>query len=89
MDTSAYAMLHVYPLFCWTAAPTEQCSTETPLVLITNTGLIGDGQGQLSRLVSKDQLLCSWILAPGGQAGGFQEVTLIFTQFLLTSEDAD
>jgi len=23
MDTSAYAMLHVYPLFCWTAAPTE------------------------------------------------------------------
>jgi len=33
-------------------------------------------------------LLCSWILAPGGQAGGFQEVTLIFTQFLLTSEDA-
>jgi len=31
--------------------------------------------------------LCSWILTPGGQVGGFQEVTLIFTQFLLTSED--
>jgi len=41
LDTSADATLLVYPLFFWTAAPTEQCSAETPLVLITSTGSIG------------------------------------------------
>jgi len=56
-------------------------------VLITSTGSIGDGHGQLLRLEIKDHFLSSWILTPGGQVGGFQEVMLIFTQFLLTSED--
>ena len=56
-------------------------------MLITSTGSIEDGQGQLLRLEIKDHLLSSWILTPGGQVGGFYEVTLIFTQFLLTSED--
>jgi len=42
-----------------------------------------------SSYVSKARTtLCFWILTPGGQVGGFQGVTLIFTHFLLTSEDA-
>ena len=85
MYTSTHVMLLEYHLCSWTTAYTEQCSAKTPQLL--STGSIEDGQGQLLRLEIKDHLLSSWILTPGGQVGGFYEVTLIFTQFLLTSED--
>jgi hypothetical protein len=73
-----------WPLFFWTAAPPRQC-VEGPLVLTSSTGVIGDGPGMLARYLSEGPLSCSWILAPGG--GGFQDVTLFFTEFLLTKDD--
>ena len=74
------------PLFFWTAAPASRC-VEGPQVLIASTGSIGDGPGLLSRSQKTGPRTCSWILAPGGSAGGFREVTLIFTEFLLTTVD--
>ena len=77
-----------WPLFFWTAAPPRQC-VAGPLVLFSSTGVIGDGPGMLARYVSEGPLSCSWILAPGGGGGGgFQDVTLFFTEFLLTSRDS-
>jgi hypothetical protein len=78
----------LWPLFFWTAAPSQQC-VAGPLVLTDSTGSIGDGPGQLARDESQGPLSCSWILAPGGGGGGdFQDVTLFFTEFLLTSYDS-
>ena len=77
-----------WPLFFWTAAPPRQC-VAGPLVLFSSTGVIGDGPGMLARYVSEGPLSCSWILAPGGGGGGgFQDVTLFFTEFLLTGQDS-
>jgi hypothetical protein len=76
-----------WPLFFWTAAPPQQC-VSGPLVLTASTGAIGDGPGMLSRYVSEGPLSCTWILAPGGNSSGFRDVTLFFTEFLLTSGDS-
>jgi hypothetical protein len=77
-----------WPLFFWSAAPPRQC-VAGPLVLTSSTGAIGDGPGMLARYVSEGPLSCSWILAPGGgSGGGFLDVTLFFTEFLLTSRDS-
>jgi len=77
-----------WPLFFWTAAPPQQC-VAGPLVLTASTGAIGDGPGHLARQESQGSLSCSWILAPGGGSdGGFQDVTLFFTEFLVTSQDS-
>ena len=77
-----------WPLFFLTAAPPHRC-VAGPLVLTNSTGTIGDGPGLLARWDSEGSLSCSWILAPGGgSGGGFQEVTLIFSELLLTSRDS-
>ena len=73
-----------WPLFFWTAPPSQQCITG-PQLLTASTGTIGDGPGLLPRYESEGPLSCSWIIAPGGTRGGFQEVTLFFTEYLLTS----
>jgi hypothetical protein len=76
-----------WPLLFLTAAPPQRC-VAGPLVLTDSTGAIGDGPGLLARYESEGALSCSWILAPGGgSGGGFQDVTLFFTEFLLTSQD--
>ena len=75
------------PLFFWTSAPQQQC-VAGPLVLTDSTGAIGDGPGLLARYEGEGPQSCSWILAPGGSGGGYQDVTLFFTQFLLTSRDS-
>jgi len=76
-----------FPLFFWTAAPTSQCLAG-PQVLTASTGSIGDGPGSLQRNGKDGPVSCSWILFPGGSVGGFKEVTLIFTEFLLTAFDS-
>lgn len=76
-----------FPLFFWTAAPRRQCLAG-PQVMTASTGSIGDGPGSLPRNGKDGPVLCSWILFPGGSVGGFKEVTLIFTEFLLTSHDS-
>jgi hypothetical protein len=87
-DGASDAAFRVFwPLFFWTAAPPRQC-VAGPLVLTSTTGVIGDGPGMLRRFVSEGPLSCSWILAPGGGSGGFQDVTLFFTEFLLTRQDS-
>jgi len=86
-DSETNAPLVFVPLFFWAAAPASQCLTG-PQVLIDSTGSIGDGPGLLPRSEKGGPLSCSWILSPGGSAGGFQEVTLIFTGFLLTTADS-
>ena len=73
-----------WPIFFWTAPPSVQCITG-PQLLTASTGTIGDGPGLLPRYESEGPLSCSWIIAPGGTRGGFQEVTLFFTEYLLTS----
>ena len=85
---SASTTRAVWPLFFWTAAPPQKC-VAGPLVLTSSTGAIGDGPGLLPRYESEGALSCSWILAPGGgSGGGFRDVTLFFTEFLLTSKDS-
>ena len=85
---SASTTRAVWPLFFWTAAPPQKC-VAGPLVLTSSTGAIGDGPGLLARYESEGALSCSWILAPGGgSGGGFRDVTLFFTEFLLTSKDS-
>jgi len=73
------------PLFFWAAPPTQRCSVRQ--VLTARTGSISDGPGLLSRYEADGPVSCSWVLSPGGSAGGFKDVTLIFTEFLLTSLD--
>jgi len=69
------------PLFFWVSPPRQQCSAE--LQVFTNiTGVISDGPGMLH--VGQ---ICSWILAPGGSVGGYQHVTLFFSQFMFTNFD--
>ena len=79
--------LFFWPHFFWTSAPQQQCVTG-PLVLTDSTGAIGDGPGLLARNEDEGPQSCSWILAPGGSGGGFQDVILFFTQFLLTQYDS-
>jgi hypothetical protein len=86
-DATDTSLRVFWPLFFWTAAPPQQC-VAGPLVLTSITGTIGDGPGMLARYGTEGPLSCSWILAPGGGGGGgFQDVTLFFTEFLLTSRD--
>ena len=76
-----------WPLFFWIQPPARQC-WQGPMVLTSDVGSIGDGPGSLPRFDGSDTAVaCKWILAPGGAAGGFQDVTLFFTEFLLTSRD--
>lgn len=42
----------------------------------------------LLRSEAEGPLSCSWILQPGGSDNGFQEVMLLFTEFLLTCLDS-
>ena len=89
---SASTTRAVWPLFFGTAAPPQKC-VAGPLVLTASTGAIGDGPGLLPRYESEGALSCSWILAPGGGSGGgsygsFRDVTLFFTEFLLTNQDS-
>jgi len=77
-----------WPLLFWTAAPTRQC-VAGPQMLTASTGVIGDGPGSLTRFDHQGPESCSWILAPGGSDGGFRDVTLVFTEFLLTGEDLE
>ena len=81
------ASLSFFPLFFWTAAPSRQCLAG-PQVMTASTGSIGDGPGSLQRNGKDGPVSCSWILFPGGSVGGFKEVTLIFTEFLLTAFDS-
>ena len=79
-----------WPLFFWTTAPAAQQCAAGPVTLTSSSGAISDGPGLLPR-GSTGSLVgpasCVWILAPGGAAGGFQDVTLFFTEFLLTTKD--
>ena len=52
------------------------------------SGTRRDEEGCDSTGVCQARTACTWILAPGGAGGGYQDVTLFFTEFLLTSRDS-
>ena len=79
-EWSVTAAVHSSPLFFTTTPPTHQCSQIADM-RTTSIGVIGDGPGSFHGLSS-----CSWIVAPGNGTG-FQDVTLFFTEFMLSEDD--